>query len=295
MLVIPAHAKVNLCLAVLGRRPDGFHDVDSVALLIDWHDLVGVTVRQAPATAVRVTVTGPGRDAAPGGAANLAAMAMEAVARAVGSIEAAVWLDKRIPVLAGLGGGSADAAAVLRACAAAARDGALGRRAPLDPATLRALAESLGSDVPLALGGGMQRLRGRGEQLDPVEGPMLHLAVAVAAPSDTTLTYAACQAHDHEDSSRVDRVVAALRAGRRPDDDDLGSGLEAPACRAQPVLDERLTALRAAIPEVGWHLTGSGGAVFTLAADAAGAAELAAAARHHGFPARACRAIAGAA
>ena len=292
-MVIPAHAKVNLCLAVLGRRPDGFHDIDSVAVLVDWHDLIGVTLRDAPTASLRLTVTGPGRDAAPDGPDNLAARAMAAVSSVAGPMEAAVWLDKRVPARAGLGGGSADAAAVLRACSVAARAGALGSGAALDETMLLGLAASLGSDVPLALAGGMQRMRGRGDRLDSVAGPPLHLAVAVAGPSDTSVTYSECRDFDHEDSTRVDRVVAALGAGRRPDDGDLGSGLEAPACRAQPALDERLTALRAAIPEVCWHLTGSGGAVFALAADAAGAAELAAAARSHGFTARACRAISG--
>jgi 4-diphosphocytidyl-2-C-methyl-D-erythritol kinase len=294
MLIIPAHAKVNLCLALRGRRPDGFHDIDSVAMAIDWHDLVGVALRPAPVTSVQVAVSGPHAGDTPRGRENLVARTIDAVAERVGPLAATAWLDKRIPVMAGLGGGSADAAAVLTACAAAALSAGLGDGAAraLDPGTLVALAGSLGADVPMALAGGMQRMRGRGEILEPIAGPALHLAVAVAGSSDTALTYRACEDFDFEDSRRVDRVLASLQAGRRPHDDDLGSGLEAPACRAQPALDERLAALRAAIPEVRWHLTGSGGAVFSLTANAVDAAELARSARLGGFAARACRAVA---
>ena len=283
MLLIPAYAKVNLCLAVCGRRRDGFHEIDSVAVAVDWHDLVGIEVRRAAETVVRLRVSDGGGGQAPHGEDNLAARAAAAVAQVLGPLEVDLWLDKRIPSLAGLGGGSADAAAVLRGFA-----GASG----LDHPTRLALAASLGSDVPVALDCGAQRMRGRGEVTTQVAAPPLFLAVAVAGSSDTMTTYAATEEVDYEDGARVDRVVACLAAGRLPDDGDLGSGLEPAACRANPGLDERLLALRRAIPQVRWHLTGSGGAAFALAADSAGAAELAAAARDAGFPARACRTVA---
>ncbi|HEY7927227.1 MAG TPA: 4-(cytidine 5'-diphospho)-2-C-methyl-D-erythritol kinase [Candidatus Dormibacteraeota bacterium] len=283
MLLIPAYAKVNLCLAVRGRRPDGFHEIDSVAVAVDWHDLVGIEARAAPATAVRLRVTDGGGGEAPAGEDNLAARAAAAVAQLVGPMAVDVWLDKRIPSRAGLGGGSADAAAVLRGS---------DRWSGLDDQTRLAMAASLGSDVPVALGCGAQRMRGRGEVLDAVPAPTLFLAIAIAGTSDTTATYAATEEVDFEDAGRVDHVLQALAAGGLPDDGDLGSGLEPAACRANPELDERLVALRAAIPQVRWHLTGSGGAAFALAPDPAGAAEMAAAARHAGFVGRACRTVA---
>jgi 4-diphosphocytidyl-2-C-methyl-D-erythritol kinase len=282
MLLIPAYAKVNLCLAVCGRRRDGFHEIDSVAVAVDWHDLVGIEVRRAAETVVRLRVSDGGGEA-PHGEDNLAARAAAAVAQVLGPLAVDLWLDKRIPSLAGLGGGSADAAAVLRGFA-----GASG----LDHPTRLALAASLGSDVPVALDCGAQRMRGRGEVTTQVAAPPLFLAVAVAGSSDTTSTYAATEGVDYEEGARVDRVVACLAAGRPPDDSDLGSGLEPAACRANPSLGERLLALRRTIPQVQWHLTGSGGAAFALAADSAGAAELAAAARDAGFPSRACRTVA---
>jgi len=291
MLLIPAHAKVNLCLSVRGRRPVGFHDIDSVAVTVDWHDLVGITLRPAAHTAVRLRVASAG--GVPSGDDNLAARAARAVAAVAGPLEAQLWLDKRVPASAGLGGGSADAAAVLRGCASLAGGGALGadRRGLLDKATLERLATSLGSDVPMLFHGGAQRVRGRGELLEPLATAHLHLVVAVAGESSTTAAFAAVQGHDLEDGARPRAVAAALEAGRRPGDDLLGSGLEDAACRANPVLDERLLALRAALPEVRWHLTGSGGAAFALMEGPAPAQELATAAAGAGFPARACRTV----
>ncbi|MEO8898609.1 MAG: hypothetical protein ABI352_05135 [Candidatus Dormibacter sp.] len=285
MLLIPAYAKVNLCLAVRGRRDDGFHEIDSVAVAVDWHDLVGLEVRRAAATALRLRVTDGGGGDAPAGADNLAVRAAAAVAEVLGPMEVDVWLDKRIPSLAGLGGGSADAAAVLRGTA---------RSSSLDHQAQLALAASLGSDVPVALGRGTQRMRGRGELLTAVRAPTLFLAIAIAGMSDTTATYTATEDIDFEDAARVDRVIDALAAGRLPDDDDLGSGLEAAACRSNVDLDERLRALRVAVPGVRWHLTGSGGAAFALAPDLAGAAATAGVARAAGFVARACRTVAAA-
>ncbi len=294
MLLIPAHAKVNLCLAVRGPRPDGFHDINSVVVGIDWHDLVGIELHASEITSVRLRVARGARDLPPDDS-NLAVLAGRAVAAVAGPLDIELWLDKRIPSAAGLGGGSTDAAAVLRGCASLLGDGrfAADRAAALDRASLHDLGAGLGSDVPVLISGGAQRARGRGELVRALDNPPLHLAVAVAASSSTAATYAAVQRFDHENSSRVDAVAAALKSGARPDDDLLGSGLEPAACRANPELGERLLALRAAVSEARWHLTGSGGAAFALADDHAHAGDLAAAAGAAGFPARACRTVAG--
>jgi 4-diphosphocytidyl-2-C-methyl-D-erythritol kinase len=293
MLIIPAHAKLNLCLCVRGRRPDGYHEIDSVAVAVDWHDLVGVEVRPARETVVRLRLAGD--DTAPGGDGNLAAQAARALATVAGPLAAELWLDKRVPSAAGLGGGSGDAAAVLRACARLVTAGALGteRRGLLTEAAVAGLAAALGSDVPLMLAGGTQRMRGRGTDLEPLPSVRMHIAVAIAGASGTASTYAAVEHADLEDGGRADAVAAALRAGRRPPDEVLGSGLEAGARRANPVLGERLAGLRVALPQARWHLTGSGGAAFALAATAEDAAALAASAREAGFPARACRTVSG--
>jgi 4-diphosphocytidyl-2-C-methyl-D-erythritol kinase len=294
MLLIPARAKVNLCLAVLGRRADGFHDIDSVAVTIDWHDLVGVRLRPAVATEIRLLLTGDD-GSAPDGEDNLAVLAARAVAAVTGPLAVDLWVDKSIPSAAGLGGGSADAAGVLRACASLISAGTLGPGGdgPIDDAELLRLAASLGSDVPMLLRGGAQRMRGRGETLSDLRTPVLYLAVVIVGPSSTAATYTALEATDFEEGARIDAVAVSFAAGRRPDDDCLGSGLEAAACRASPVLEERLAVLRSALPKVRWHLTGSGGAAFALAGSRADADQLAGSALRAGFPARACRSIPG--
>lgn len=290
MRILPAYAKVNLCLAVRGRREDGHHELDAVSVMIDWHDLVGVALKAAPATAVslQVTAADPAALAAvPTDAGNLAVRALELLAESAGPFAARVWLEKRIPAGAGLGGGSADAVAALRLGAAGLAD----LKRPLPAGAVESSAAALGSDLPMLLAGGVQRVRGRGERLDGLGSANLHLAVAMTVPSATAAVYAAVEPFDMDDSARIDRVAAAVCGGARPDDDDLGSGLEDPACRISPLLDQRLTALRAALPVARWHLTGSGGAAFALATSAAHAAELAQAATRCGFPGRACRTL----
>ncbi len=286
MLLIPAHAKVNLCLAVRARRSDGFHDIDSVVVPIDWHDLVGIRLHPVTVTAVRLRVAGDTGDL-PAPHENLAERAGRAIAAIAGPLDIALWLDKRIPTAAGLGGGSADAAAVLRGCAA------LLQGAAPSQSELLSLAAALGSDVPVLLGRGPQRVGGRGEALAHLDAPLLHLAVAVVGASSTAASYAALEAPEFENPGRPDAVAAALESGQRPDDDLLGSGLEAAACRANPSLGERLVALRAAVAEARWHLTGSGGAAFALADSASHAAVLASRALDAGFAARACRSLSG--
>jgi 4-diphosphocytidyl-2-C-methyl-D-erythritol kinase len=297
MLVVPAYAKVNLALEVTGQRPDGWHDIASVVSTIDWHDLVGVGLRRAPegtappAARVRLRLAGPYAEGIPTDGTNLAVRAAEALLFHAGEGCAFdIWLWKDLPAAAGLGGGSANAAAVLRAGAAVL--GAHGT-AP-DPHQLRAAAESLGSDVPALLAGGTLMVTGRGERLEPLPPPSLHLAIAVAAPSATAAAYAAVHDVERRGDGRAVALATLLHSNRRGpalDDALFGSALEAPAGRAAPGLAAALMRLRASTPDHAWHLTGSGGAAFALAATRQHAQHLAAAARDAGFPARASRTL----
>ena len=280
MLVIPARAKLNLGLAVVGRRSSGFHEIASIVVHLDWHDLVGVTTTEAPG--VTVSVTGAAAAEIPTDAAgNLAGRA--ATVAVAGRGGASVWIDKRIPALAGLGGGSADAAATLRALGVADS----------------ALAASLGADVPATLRGGALRVRGIGEQLSPLRLPALHVAVAIAGTSSTAATFAALTPADHRGTQRIDALEQALitrseaaAATTGAIDDLCGSDLEAAAIRANPALGDGLRRRRTAVASTRWHLTGSGGAAFALAASPAEAGALAAAAEACGFAAQACRTVA---
>lgn len=302
MLAVPAHAKVNLALEIAGRRPDGYHDLVTVFATLDWHDVVLVTL-QGGSAHDSVEVHGPtahvamaapdallARSAAEvrGLVVAAAAGATPDVARIAGSLDVRVHVEKRLPVAAGLGGGSADAAAVLRAGALEV-ERLLGIR--IDGAALLEAAARLGADVPAVLVGGTTLARGRGEVLEALPGaPRLHLAVAIPAASSTAAVYAALTDEERRPDGRALRVAAALRAGRSPEAADCGSALEPPAARVSAELAASLAALRR---DTGlrWALTGSGGAVFELAESAETAAAAAAAARRHGHPARACRTL----
>ncbi len=300
MLVVPAYAKVNLALEVAGRRPDGWHDVVTVISTVDWHDLVGVSLRQATGGTVTLGVTGPFAEGVPTDDSNLAARAARLLLRLAGDPPTAaldIALRKEVPSAAGLGGGSADAAAVLRAGSALLATATAGTRLPpVAPDQLAEAAAELGSDVPALLAGGTLLATGRGDVLTRLPAPHLHLAIAVAAPSATAAAYHALTDSERTASGRAATLAAALRAGESTEHDSplaplLGSALEPAACRAAPGLADSLARLRALTPATPWHLTGSGGAAFALATTAAQAHHLAATAHAAGFPARACRTV----
>ena len=290
MLVVPAYAKVNLALEVLGRGADGWHEISTVIVGIDWHDLVGVTLRRRDGVPVRLHLCGEAATAVPADEHNLAARAAAGLLETTGGDGPGldVWLCKRIPAAAGLGGGSADAAAVLRAGGAALAASGL----PVPPARLMETAACLGSDVPALLAGGAVLARGRGTRLERLGDAPLHLAVAMAGECSTAGAYRALEDRERHGDGRVERLVAALGSGVAPVDEDCGSALEAGARRSSPSLASSLDHLRSAVSQRRWHLTGSGGAAFALAADAAECARLAGAAASAGFPSRACRTVA---
>lgn len=151
-----ARAKVNLLLRVTRRRDDGYHELLTVFDRISLADELEVDL----ADEVRVECNVHALE----GRSNLAWRAAEKVCAATGAAGLAVRLTKNIPVAAGLGGGSADAAAVLRA-----GNELTGCR--LDEARLRELARELGADVPFFLGGRMAVATGVGDQLTPVSTP----------------------------------------------------------------------------------------------------------------------------
>jgi 4-diphosphocytidyl-2-C-methyl-D-erythritol kinase len=282
MIFIPAYAKLNLALSVVGRLPDGRHDLRSVVVRLDWHDLVGIEVA-GEGTEIRVIVSGPAAAEVPV-EDNLVLRAARSVlpGRPEGGIR--LWLEKRLPAAAGLGGGSADAAAVLRLLGGAAGSA-------WEPGMLR-LADTLGSDVPACLAGGSLLVGGAGESLEPILHPPLDLAVAVAGRSSTAATFAALTPDEWRGPERPETLAVLLAEGRPLASELCGSDLEAAACRAHPDLAAGLLRLRGALPGTAWHLTGSGGAVFALAAGPSEAEAVAARARDLGFAARACRTVA---
>jgi 4-diphosphocytidyl-2-C-methyl-D-erythritol kinase len=152
---LEVYAKVNLGLAVLAKRPDGYHDIDTVFQTVSLSDTVELESRPEGA-GVSLQVAGA---AVPAGPSNLAWKGASAVIDRTGCPGVAIALEKRIPVAAGLAGGSADAAAVLVGMNELFTLG-------LGLQELRAIGLTVGSDVPFLIRGGTARGRGRGEVID---------------------------------------------------------------------------------------------------------------------------------
>lgn len=272
-----APAKLNLSLRVTGRRSDGYHLIDSLVVFAD----IGDRLSAAPADALSLTITGPmaGALVGPDGAAGGDNLVLRAAAALRAHLDiaagAALTLEKHLPVAAGLGGGSADAAATLRA---------LCRLWDVDPGgdALAALALDLGADVPVCLAGRPARMTGIGEVLTPL--PPLPddppAGVLIANPRAATPTGAVFRALT-SDGDFVPAPAPPERLGPGAPDlaravARLGNDLTAPAIRITPAIESVLARL-AALP--GAHvaaLSGSGASCFALFDDEslAGAAAL---------------------
>lgn len=188
-----APAKVNFGLRVLGRRADGYHLIESLFVPVDLSDEVFVETAPAPEPRVALDcVAAPdasGLGDLPEGDDNLAFRAAEAFLAAGGvKFSVSLKLVKRIPLAAGLGGGSSDAGAVLRALRALI-PGAL------TPRGLAALALSLGADVPFFLSPRPALVEGIGEQVTPVDG-LSELSLVLANPGESLSTASVFEAWD---------------------------------------------------------------------------------------------------
>jgi 4-diphosphocytidyl-2-C-methyl-D-erythritol kinase len=222
-----APAKVNLVLRVGPRRPDGYHDLVSLMVPLDLADEVRVAVSPRPGP---VSCTVPGRPDRDGGG-NLAARAARAFRERFGVDRGvAIRIVKRIPVTAGLGGGSSDAAAVLRVLARAFR--------VRDAAALAEVGLSVGSDVPFFLGPGPAWARGRGERLTPVDVPPQHLVLVY--PSDPSLAIRAGDAYGWLDTDRGSAAAPLPRRGAAYRPALLGNDLQAPCVGRLPALQTLL-------------------------------------------------------
>ncbi|RMF57012.1 MAG: 4-(cytidine 5'-diphospho)-2-C-methyl-D-erythritol kinase [Bacteroidetes bacterium] len=269
-----APAKINLGLHVLRRRPDGYHDLETVFLRIGWADRL--TAR--PGETLRMTCSDP---ALPTDERNLCMKAARALQRAFGVTHgAALHLEKHVPYGAGLGGGSSDAAATLLLLS-----DLWGLDAP--PDRLHALAAGLGSDVPFFLGPEAAFATGRGERLTPLLDP------ATGAPYRFPFALVVAVPPVHVATAEAYRLVRP-RATGRPDlravvtSNDLArwraelvNDFEAPVMAAFPGIRTAREVLVAA--GAGYAaLSGSGAAVFGVFEAEAAARTAAEAARHAG-------------
>ncbi len=264
-----APAKINLFLAVTGRRVDGFHDLVSVATPLDFGD----TLRIEPAAGFSLACDDP---EVPRDEANLVLKAARLfAAETTWSGGAKFFLEKRIPMGAGLGGGSSDAVAALRGLNRLAG-------APLDAARLASLAAQLGSDCPLFLHDGPVVMRGRGERLAALAAdaaarlrgrrvlvfkpgfgiatPWAYAQLAAAAPSG------------YLPANEAEARFAAWAADRTaPAEALLYNNMEPPAFAKFPALPTLLATLRARFG-LAPRMSGSGSACFALLDEGADAA-----------------------
>ncbi len=257
-LTLPAFAKINLDLRVLGERVDGYHDLRTVFQTLALHDTVTLTRRPGPfAIECRDPLVPTDRQNLVWRAASLFwRTAFTGRARAEGPRDVRVCLDKRIPAGAGLGGGSSDAAVTLLA---------LGRLwdLSLDLPTLSRLSARLGSDVPFFLAGGTALGLGRGDDIYPL-AELPRTSVVVVEPAFGVSTVEAYGWYDEE------RVRAPKERPRRPLPfgwpawaTNLRNDLEPPVARHHPAIlriKQELVDAGAVVAS----MSGSGSAVFGL-------------------------------
>lgn len=270
-----AYGKVNLGLAVLTRRGDGFHEVETLMVPVNIYDDVVVTVSAGSAqTEPKVVVRG-GMEAgsigtaAPVGAeglvwdeTNLVHKAAEAYLNAHGSagVDVAVQVTKRLPVAAGMGGGSSDAAAVLRALNAWDASTQPGGQPRLNAQQLSGLALSLGSDVPFFLTQLPAVARGRGERLTNVHVPALELVLINPGIQISAVdAYAALVGFTPR--LREARAFQRMAEGLDP---GWSNGLQPGVLRMYPELRSVMAELRAAELK-GVLMSGSGSTCFGVA------------------------------
>ncbi|MGN6376316.1 MAG: 4-(cytidine 5'-diphospho)-2-C-methyl-D-erythritol kinase [Sphingomonas sp.] len=242
-----APAKINLALHVRRRRPDGYHDIETLFAFLRHGDVLHVS----PAAQDSFAITGPFAQDLSGETGNLVLAARDAFAAAFGPIPAlAVTLDKRLPVASGIGGGSADAAAMLRVLARL-------RGVALDGDDLLLRAAELGADVPACLLGRAALGTGTGTELHPIDG-LEGLPILLVNPRVGVSTAAVFRAWDGVDRGPLPAGDALTSAASGHND------LEPAARAVAPAIDAVLETL-AAMPGVMLsRMSGSGATCFAL-------------------------------
>lgn len=257
------YAKINLCLEVLGRRRDGYHDVLTILQTIDLSDILSFE----PAEGLSFTCNVPDLVSED----NLILRAARLLQRATGRREgAAIHLEKRIPIGAGLGGGSSDAATTL---VALSRMWGL----HMTEANLNNLASALGSDVPFFLLGGTALAEGRGEILTPLPPLPEHWLVLILPPLEipekTSLMYGSLTPREYTSGSVTRHMVRSLQAGRPLEPGLIFNAFEWVAFRRFELVD----AVRQRVVEAGAdhvRLCGAGPALYAIYAEEAPARDL---------------------
>ena len=251
-MLVSAFAKLNLCLEVLGKRGDGYHEIRTVLQAIDLADCIEIR----PASDLSVRCDAPGLD----DESNLAWQAAANLAKHGRRIPMAdISIKKRIPMGMGLGGGSSDAAAVLLAL-----NDLWELEVPL--AELAGIAAGLGSDVPYFLWGGAALASGRGHDVQPLPSQP-GLPVTLICPADTleaktTQLYSKLRPQNFSDGGVVQHLIQNIMSGQYPDD-IFCNAFEPVAMQEFPKLADiyrRVAEASGRRP----HLTGAGPALYLL-------------------------------
>ncbi|MFC1872530.1 4-(cytidine 5'-diphospho)-2-C-methyl-D-erythritol kinase [Chloroflexota bacterium] len=263
MIEINAYAKINLSLEVLGPRPDGYHEVRSVLQTVSLHD----TLSFYPANSISTVADLPGWQAKK----SLVLRAAEVLKKTTGTHQGArIEVKKRIPLTAGLGGDSANAAATFLG---------LNRlwQAGLTPEEITAIGSSLGSDIPFFIRGGTALASGRGEVITPLSPtPKRYILLVMpdvpSLPSKTGQLYGLLQKTHFTNGGTTKRLVQAIKEGELPETLLLNTFENLAYHTFEGLELYRRHLLKMGAPNL--HLAGSGPALYALFTQEEPAADL---------------------
>lgn len=262
-LIEEGRAKVNLSLRVVGRRADGYHDLESVVAFADCADRLTLE----PGDELKLSTTGPLAEACGETSDNLVLKAAKLLAEAVPGLKLGAFaLDKVLPVAAGIGGGSADAAAALRLLARL-------NDLSLDDPRVQKVALATGADVPVCLISRACDMTGVGEQLLPLALPSM--PCVMVNPRVPVATKDVFRALGLRNGELLVGVTDVIRAPAWPGEgasisdwvevlETVANDLEAPALRIEPVIGEVLEALRTSADVKLARMSGSGATCFAI-------------------------------
>ena len=258
-LFATARAKINLALHVLGLRRDGYHELDSIVAFVEFGDAVAVEACRE----LSVEITGPAAEGVPEGEENIAFRAARILDASLG---AKIKIEKLIPAASGLGGGSADAAAVLKL---------LARNWRIPVGAISNFAR-IGADIPVCLAGGPSRLRGLGERVELLEADWPELPLVLANAGDKIFTPSVFRGAGQFGGELVGEIpkgctIAELSAWLAMQRNDL----ESPAMSIAPSIGEVLRQLSIFPDCLLARMSGSGGTCFAIFETAEAAKEAA--------------------
>lgn len=253
-LLVRAPAKINLSLLVVGKRPDGYHQLKTVMAKVSFYDLLWI--RRTGRPGIALTCSGPCW--APSGGDNLVLRAAKGFVQAFGIADGLhITLEKHIPAGSGLGSASSDAAATLL--------GLSRLFGPAEVLIINRLAEQLGSDVPFFLAGPISLCTGRGEIVQAIQQEFSFVALLILPQihCSTSQVYANYR-HDQQAYETLDEQVSnCLRTGRLYDLCAMDANMLASSCLS---LSSELAVLRKRVEQLIGHvsLSGTGAAMFKV-------------------------------